>query len=717
MKGDFHIGDWQVQPQANCVQKGGRTFHLEPKIMQVLVQLAAHPNEVLSKEQLIKTVWADTFVSDDVLTRSISEIRRVFDDDARAPRYIQTIPKTGYRLLMPVALDAQIPNHQPAVAPWEERPDGSPTTAAPMVAPRYSRGIWGWVVSGVLVLGILAAFWFLGRRGDRRSAGPEYKTLPLTSYLGTETQPAFSPDGNQIAFAWKDENGDHQHIYVKLLGAETPLKVTSDPTDDYSPTWSPDGHSIAFLRVGSRERGIYTVPAIGGSARKVFTPIGTIEWDRGALSWSPDGSRIIFPDGKSAKSPSAIYSLRLDTMQAAPITSPANLQDGDSSPSFSPDGSKIAFVRGTEGAVRDVFIMDANGGEPRQLTFDRRFVSGLAWTADSSAIVFSSDRGGKFSLWRISVAGGQPERLPVGGEDAFSPSIARRGDRLAYAQRSAKWSFQRVALKPSAQKSEGATRLLSSTQQDSAVRFSPDGSRIAFQSWRSGTQEIWLCTSSGTNLVRLTSFEGSLTGSPSWSPNGRQIAFDSRPKGRSHIYAIGVDGGVPHPLTDGDYNDIIPNWSQDGAWIYFGSNRSGSWQVWKIPSTGGEAHQVTTQGGFAAAESFDGKWMYFVKADAPGIWRMPTEGGLETQVVPQPAIGEWTNWGISREGIYFLNSGAGSSSIDFLNFATNRISHVRGLERLRTQISGLTVSPDDKWLLYTDLGEAGSRITLVENFR
>src|SRR5215470_17192999 len=102
LEGDFRIGAWLVQPQLHTIALEGRVSHVEPKAMQVLVYLAEHPEEVVPKERLIRAVWADTFVTDDVLTRCISELRRAFDDDAKEPRVIATIPRSGYRLLAPV---------------------------------------------------------------------------------------------------------------------------------------------------------------------------------------------------------------------------------------------------------------------------------------------------------------------------------------------------------------------------------------------------------------------------------------------------------------------------------------------------------------------------------------------------------------------------------------------------------------------------------------
>jgi DNA-binding winged helix-turn-helix (wHTH) protein len=108
VQGDFRIDDWLIQPQINSVEKEGKTWHLEPKVMQVLVHLASHPNEVLSKDRLLEAVWHNTFVGDDVLVRCISEIRYVFGDDPKSSRVIQTIPKGGYRLIAPVTPEIQI---------------------------------------------------------------------------------------------------------------------------------------------------------------------------------------------------------------------------------------------------------------------------------------------------------------------------------------------------------------------------------------------------------------------------------------------------------------------------------------------------------------------------------------------------------------------------------------------------------------------------------
>lgn len=98
----FQVGSWLAQPSQSAISQNGKTLHVEPKVMEVLICLAAFPGETVSKEALIQKVWPDTFVTDDVLTRAISELRRAFEDDPKQSRVIQTIPKRGYRLVAPV---------------------------------------------------------------------------------------------------------------------------------------------------------------------------------------------------------------------------------------------------------------------------------------------------------------------------------------------------------------------------------------------------------------------------------------------------------------------------------------------------------------------------------------------------------------------------------------------------------------------------------------
>ena len=308
------------------------------------------------------------------------------------------------------------------------------------------------------------------------------------------------------------------------------------------------------------------------------------------------------------------------------------------------------------------------------------------------------------------------------GEGASYLAISRQGNRLAYTRSVTDTNIWRYPLKGT-KPNKVPTRLISSTRYELGPQYSPNGERIVFNSSRTGPLEVWVCDREGGNAYQLTYFNGPATGSPRWSPDGKRIAFDSRPGGNADVYTVASQGGSPTRMTTEPSDDIVPNWSQDGQWIYFASNRSGIFQVWKMPQGGGDAVQVTQGGGFHAAESPDGKYLYFAKGlNQPGLWRIPVSGGEETPVLKTLRAGYWAYWVVVEDGIYYLDREEPSPgatpkySLGFLNLNTGKQSFVEPLDR-RPYSSGLALSPDRRWVLYTQIDKSDTDIMLIENFR
>src|SRR2546425_3640876 len=582
-------------------------------------------------------------------------------------------------------------------------------------AKRSRRGsLFALSLAVITIAGIaLASYKFIGRKQP-----PAAKVVPFTTFPGRELQPTFSPDGNQIAFAWNGEKRDNFDIYVKIVNTGTPpLRLTSNPADDLFPAWSPDGRQIAFVRQSGSEISIFLVPALGGPERKLYSGtsafLSLYEYGN-ALSWSPDGKYLAFSGQRSLREPNSIFLLSSESLETRQITKPPAGFLGDSTPAFSPDGKVLAFVRGASSRDVEIYVVPAAGGEPKRLTFDNRSGRSLAWTADGREILFSMWASATFRLWRVSAAGGAPEQLAV-GEGGSTLAISRQGDHLAYSQESRDTDIWRVGTSGST--SMRPTRLISSTRLDYGPQYSPDSKRIAFTSGRSGSNEIWLCDADGLNPVQLTSFAGPDVGSPRWSPDGRQVAFDSVATGNRDIFVVSVEGGKPRRLTEDSSDEVRPSWSRDGRSIYFGSNRTGDWQVWKAPAEGGKAVQVTQQGGREAIESFDGNLLYYTKSfGIPGIWKVPVTGGDETRVLDEALQGFWA---LLDNGIYFVNPKTTPHPIiDFFNFATVRTSQVAVIDKeLQLTSPSLAVSPDGRWLLYAEVDNFENDIMLVENFR
>ncbi len=422
---------------------------------------------------------------------------------------------------------------------------------APVSKPASRKG-WYIAAGAAAIAIIIAVSAWLGVFEPSDEAAPEpLRAVQLTSYPGSESSPSFSPDGDQVAFSWDGENQDNLDIYVKMIGSETPLRLTTDPAQDFSPAWSGDGRTIAFLRkLPEGKAAVLQIPAIGGPERMVAeisdpTSVHVARRFPPHLAWAPDDDGLVVGDRSSPDDPSALFLLSTESGQKRRLTSPPAKSIGDSGPAFSPDGRSLAFARRLGYLASDIYLLAlAEGltpnGEPKRLTFRNLPSWSLTWTPDGREIVYGS---GRFvessSLWRISVSrSGEPERLPVAGEEVDLPAISRRGNRLAYTKRSRDTNIWRLPLRESGSGAAAATRLISSTRDDHNSQYSPDGKRIAFSSSRTGTYGIWLSDPDGSNAAPLFLKGGAHSATPRWSPDGRSILYTQVDQSQSDLMLV-----------------------------------------------------------------------------------------------------------------------------------------------------------------------------------
>ena len=702
MKADFYLGAWLVQPSLGRMSFDGRTVQVRPKVMDLLAYLAGSPGTVISKETLLNDVWGTEAISESALTRTISELRDALDDDAPQPRFLETIPKRGYRLIADV---------RPAVSPEESHSHR-----------RRARALAIWVP--VLLIGASIAL-LIPERPPAEPTAP-LRVKPLTSLRGQEGQPSFSPDGKQVAMIWSGEADDNFDVYVKRIGEDSLVRLTTDPAPDQSPAWSPDGRAIAFVRRTRTAVGLYVVPAVGGSERflanlkRTWTATRTPPRTR-MLDWFPDGVALAVSDQNSPEEPFQIIRLSLDTGERHQLTSAPPHSYGDSQPDVSPDGRTLAFTRSLAANSSDIYIVPATGGDPRRLTFDHNPITGLAWTEDGRSIVFSSERGataGAGSLWRLLVGAATsrsaPEQVAGIGSRAILPAIASQGRLLAYQE-----AFQDTNLWRAASSGSGSPeRVISSTREETLADYSPDGARIAFASNRSGNWEIWMADADGANSRQLTSYAGAPPHSPRWSPKGRLLAFAHTSEGNADIYTITPEGSMIRRLTWEPSREETPSWSRDGRWLYFSSNRSGTFQIWKLViDQPAQVLQVTYGGGTNPHESADGKQLFYTKGGPANleIWRRPVNGDEESRVLGPIHAAPPGAWVPDPDGIYYIEP---AWRIAYYRFATGATRTIVPLPQDAVVANpGLALSPDGRWLLYGQRDRSVSDIMLVEDFR
>ncbi len=710
----YEFGPFRLEVVERLLVRDSEVVPLTPKAFDLLLALIEHHGRLMEKSELMKAVWPDTFVEEGNLSWNISHLRKALGEGENGQRYIETVPKRGYRFI--AGVEEKGDEGAEPVMPERTEPEvvSAPAPAAQMSPqPRLVSRLARPAVFVVLPLIIGVSVWLTLFRRAPVPAPP--KIVPFTAFRGNEREPSFSPDGNQIVFVWDGEKEDNQDIYVKQLGNEYLRRLTTNPAADSRPSWSPDGSFIAFTREISEGVEVYLMPSLGGAERKITQLSSAAMVDHYQISWSPDSEWLAVSDKGS------IFLVARETGERRKLTAPPAIPNGDGSPAISPDGKTVAFFRNY-----DLCLVPTTGGEPKLVVSNTARSRSPAWTPDGREILFVSMRSAESrSLLRVPATGGTPEQVVAAGQDPHSFAISRDGQRLAWTQAIGDQNIWRMELTGGAasprQAPQSAKVLISSTRGDGAGQISPDGKKIAFSSYRSGNHEIWIADSTGERQVQLTTFNRDVTGSPRWSPDGQQLVFDSRAEGNADIYVISAEGGQPRRLTTDHAEDVMPFWSRDGNSIYFSSTRGGSHDIWKMAATGGEAVRITQQSdAYQCVESLDRRFLYYQKRRyMAGIWRVPVAGGAETLVLDHHRAGYWRQWTVVEEGIYFATAERPLQAlIEFFSFATGRVTLVATLQRgFDIGSSGLSVAPDSRWLIWSQIDQLGHDIILMENFR
>jgi len=704
--------------------------------MHVLCCLALSPGRVVSRSALLDAVWSKAVVNEEALTQAISQLRRVFGDDARRPEFIQTIHKTGYRLVHPVTWVPQEEAGQapggvslppgadrvPAVEPAAARhplPGATPVPAqaGPHAARRHSRARVVLLLAGlalvVLVVSVMATL-------PRSRQAVQHRPVvldqaPFTSYPGSEIHPAISPDGSRIAFVWNGGEEGNYDVFVKQRNTETPLRLTATEADECFPAWSPDGTEIAYCLIGDGEISINVIPAIGGSPRRVATAGGVIS----GLDWSSDGDLLAYGARDGADAPVRVFVCTLSTGEARPVTEPEALSRGDFRPVFSPDGRRLAFIRGDRTGLQDIFVVPVAGGRPERLTNSLHNIAGLDWTPDGKSLVFSAapTRITDSRLWRLSVGDGSLTWLPVGVKRPARLAVAQSGRGLVIEESAVSAGIVRVRV---ASPEEGPQPVAASTRHDYDPQYSPGGRFIAFISTRSGSPQVWVCGADGEAPRQVTEFENACIWNPCWSYDERRVAFSAAPENVAGIYVADVETGRVRCVSESERHQVALGWSRDDRSLYCKVDRDGHWWVRKIALDGGGRTDIVERNVFRLAESIDGRNLIFSRSDTSGVWSVSADGTDEVCLASEPDQVVACGWREVERGLYFFSLAAGQDrprtiTLCFRDRATGETSVVA------TSVDfvgfNIDISPEGDYVLADRLQELGSDLALVRDFR
>jgi Tol biopolymer transport system component/DNA-binding winged helix-turn-helix (wHTH) protein len=601
---------------------------LTPKALGVLLELAREPGVTRTREELLESVWGNAG-GNDVLTQAVKELRRVFCDDPADPRFIETVPRLGYRLLADVSWDAaraltEAANQPVAVA-----------VAPPVVrvpAPPLRRAFVA--LCGVLALIVFVAL-ALQHRSDASVAGqhtPQFFTAPmLTTDPGAEKTPRVSPDGTRVAYVAADVDSGRPRVHLRsVAGAGTLLRPTHAGGDESMPVWSADGAELAFVRASGEQCELVTVPALGGAERRRGDCDAGMTGD---FDWSPDGADFMLATAQRGDT-ARLVRRPLGAGAATRFDYAHDPNQHDLSPRYAPDGRHIAFRRGLL-PYFDLYVVDARGGAVQRITRLGADIRGFDWLPDGRSLVFSSNHGGAQALYRVDADGGNVEPLGIG--IAQSPAFARHARSAVYEVPRVLTTLRGVVLGENTAPSDVAR----STGSDTQPALSPDDTRVAFISDRNGRPQLWLYDAAERQAVALTHDADAWLVWPEWNDAGTHIVVTRRRNGVGQLVEIDLASQtqrvVSPPQLDVHYGIYAP---RDG-FLAIVQQQDGPRLVQFTRDTPPvtlvrNASWVATDGALGG--------IYYSRPDGQSIWHLASadaHGGDDRVVATLPGRNPW----------------------------------------------------------------------------
>lgn len=694
----WRFGEFRLDAARRRLEHNGAQVNITPKQFEVLHLLIRNAPRVVTREEFVAEVWAGRAVEDSNLTQTIFVVRKLLGEQPGGGSWIVTVPGQGYAFA------------------GDLRPE-----TAPVSLPR-ARLRWWWLAA--VACAAIVVILLLRRTGAAPQAPAQ--AAPITAFAGREMWPAFSPDGAKLYFIWEKKPGESE-IHAMELGSGRTAAVTQTGEPKGHLALSPGGLTLAYFADTSDGTEVRAIPAAGGQPRTVAREAAAFPFDRGRmLTWTPDGQSVVFVRVREgARSQLVRVSIPGDSEH--PVTDLVSDYPYDTNPAYSPDGKTLAFVRWSGFAIADVWIAPCGPdgsaiAQPRPLTREGKRIQGIAWSADSRAIVVALQKERLPALWRFQLDRAAAEPVPGTGVPAMHPAISPAGERLAYVSETSSQSLWEMDV-PVPGRSAPQPRLITeSTFVDHGPAYSPDGRWLAFYSTRSGNYEVWRTSLDGKDVRQLT-FKKAFAGAPHWSPDGSLLAYDGRDR-ISDIEIVPAAGGAIRRVAATPEEEAVPSFSRDGQSLYFASNRNGRMQVWKSRLDGSEPRLLSAGEGFNTVEWSDG-YVYFARRRIrPEIWRVPAGGGPEQPVLtsePLPSL--WAYWRLAPQGIYFVSRPRASSlgpsehSLYLLPWGAKAVQWLGTMPDGLPVEPGLAVSPDGKRVAFPRMTQPRSDLMLAEGFR
>jgi Tol biopolymer transport system component/DNA-binding winged helix-turn-helix (wHTH) protein len=698
----YEFEGFRLDPAERLLVRAGAPVPLAPKAFEMLVVLVGNSGRLLTKDELLRAVWADAVVEENNLDKNISALRKALGESNAERKLIETVRGHGYRfnatvteLAAPEAFLPKIVTRQdvtlpqiptanelePAVrahiAPQPDTP--APHPPAPLVE---RHGKLGLAVATVLLLAVAITLWVKPwRDGQRGAAVPRELKVARMTNGGYIIGAVLSPKGSDFVYIEKD--GVAGHLWLGQTAGGQPSALEPELSGTFQGlTYAPDGQSVylAIVDRDSPQGALYRVPTHGGPVSKVLTGIAS------PVTFAPDGQRLAFirADEKSENTSLVLADLTSGNERIVLTRNGLERLTRDG-PSWSPDGKEIACqlfsgMTQSSDAVWRVVGVDVASGAQRLLTTQQWDGCGrLVWLRDGSGLVMVGTKQGESSttardaVWFIAQPDGAVRRITTDLSRHYYRSLSVTDDGqallvLPFNRSSQIWS---VAARGSGAQTRyaaaSAVQLTTGTGEGRAGIVSLDDGHFVYVARTGEHVDLWQMRNDGSQAQQLTTDPPFLE-EVSAPPAGSYLVFASNRAGNSHLFRVNRDGKDLRQLTSGEGREIESACSPDGHWIVYPSQASepgqiATFKLWKIPAEGGTPIKLTEHEAHSPHFSPDSQWISYVYLEPSGSWRaaiIRAEGGAPVKTFALPSTVESNlgcRWTPDGQGLTFIVKG------------------------------------------------------------
>ncbi len=597
----YEFANFRLDSSRKILLRDGLPVALTPKVFDTLEILIENAGLLLEKNELMEKIWRDRFVEESNLTSNIKMLRKALGDDAAQPRFIETVPRRGYRFIHEVTdvIQEEALNNGAA----DKFP--APLDREPVALPAFKKFLLP--VAAVFLSSAVFMFFWYGRTKGMETNAPILSApfgLEKLSTNGKVFRTVISLDGKNVIYT-NGSGGDKQSVWLRQIESSNNVEIIP-PSDDlyYGLALSPDGNFLYFNRrpKDATQQDIYRVSIFGGIPQKIISDT------EGWMSIAPDGGKISYvrcPRTEEENCSLLIADAINGKNERKLVSRPRPIRIGDNE--ISPDGRSVVFAVGQSQNQANEFGLsevDIESGQERELTTEKFFnIRHLAWLPEKNNLLFTASRipNKNYRIWQFSPATGELQPLTKDSENYAELSLDKEAKHLI-----------------STQVRQDFRLFLWSVENPSNGQILADATHAAF------------------------------------APDGK-IIFTSMMTGNDDIWSINADGSNRRQLSNDAADDRTSVVSPDNNWIFFTSNRTGDAQIWRMNADGSNQTQIPTkEGGYSLFVSPDGKWLYYRSALEKMFRRVSTKGG-EDESVFDKKIDCDKCFAVSPDGSQFAN--------------------------------------------------------------